>query len=79
MSTPETIAGHAAFQATLDLSLLGSMASQDLLVHWGEICGNDFLRTPVTTAVPEPSTIALLGLGLLGLGAARSRARRRVA
>ncbi len=76
ITSPETINGHAAFQATLDLSLLGSFATQDLLIHWGEICGNDYLRTPTTTAVPEPSTTLLLGLGLLALGLVRRRTTR---
>jgi hypothetical protein len=62
-----------SFDAT-GTNLLG--ADQDLLaLHWAMHCGNDtiegYVNTP--TQVSEPGTIALLGLGLLGLGAARRR------
>ena len=72
--TWETINGHSAFQATLDLSMLGSVINQDYIVHWGEICGNDFLRVP--TSVPEPATLALFAIGIAGLGLSRRRTLR---
>ncbi len=61
--TWETINGHSAFQATVAMQFLGSVVSSDYIVHWGELCGNDFLRTSVS--VPEPSSLWLLVAGLL--------------
>lgn len=69
----EMLNGHAAFQASMDVSSLGSLASSDFIVHWGELCGNDFLRT--SSSVPEPASLSLFGLGLAGLAAARRRKR----
>lgn len=39
----------------------------DITVHWGEICGNDWLRT--TADVRLPSSLALFLLGSAGLAA----------
>jgi hypothetical protein len=75
----ETIGEHTAYQAIVKLSDLGSLNGLgELVVHWGEACGNDFLRVDLAGgAVPAPPTLSLLGLAaLLGLaGRLRNRAR----
>ena len=70
----ETLGGsHYIYQATItNFAALG--LGSDLTVHWGEICGNDWLRT--TANVPLPSSLALFLLG--GAGLAASTRRRRV-
>jgi hypothetical protein len=72
--TWETINGHAAFQATVDTQFLGSVIGSNYIVHWGELCGNDFLRTDVS--VPEPNSLFLLAAGLMGALVLRSSRRR---
>lgn len=56
-----------------DLSFLGDT---DFLAHWTMSCGNDNLMGYGSTTVPEPDTVIMFGLGLLGLGFARRQMQR---
>ncbi len=54
--------------ATFDVS--GIMGSNPFIMdaHWSMSCGNDSINGQTEVTVPEPSTLILLGSGLLGLG-----------
>ena len=60
-------------QYTLDLGVLGNQGFVEAEAHsaWG--CGNDVIETSMVNAVPEPATMALVGLGTLGLFMRRRR------
>lgn len=75
----ETIGQHTAYQATVKLADLGSLnGSGDIVVHWGEACGNDFLRVDVPgVSVASPASLPLTGLALMAAAAAAAAARRR--
>jgi hypothetical protein len=59
---------------TFDWTLMGAGSLQNMVLHWTTECGNDLIETePV---IPEPATVAMIGLGLASVGLFRSRRRR---
>ena len=49
------------------------VAGKDVIIGWTLNCANDVLRETVAIPSPEPGTMALLGLGLVGLVWGRKR------
>ncbi len=60
---------------SIDLASLGITGPSEIGLKWGMTCANDTIEGAVHTNVPEPSTLMLLSLGLLGLGFARRKKR----
>ena len=58
---------------SFDIAGLGLGSQFDLDAHWTMSCGNDAVDGNAVVDVPEPSSIVLLGLGLIGLGILRRR------
>lgn len=57
-----------------DISSILGLGYSDLTFHNTMGCGNDNLMGYASVSVPEPSSVALLALGLIGLGVLRKRA-----
>ncbi len=71
---------------TLNMSGTAFASYADMALHWGETCQNDVIEglsmialpesADIVATVPEPSTHALLGLGLISFGAASRHKKR---
>lgn len=64
---------HAVMELALDRSIFGSAGALD--IYWAPSCNNDVLEIndDLPARVPEPGTLAALGIGFLAIRLARRR------
>ncbi|WP_300452065.1 PEP-CTERM sorting domain-containing protein [Accumulibacter sp.] len=67
---------HYFYEMSVDLALLRSGGWHDgeaFDIHWTENCANDSIFVDPPGIVPEPATLALMGLGFCGLVSRRGK------
>ena len=65
--------GNSSYYRTVSFDLSGLGLGNDVDAHWTMSCGNDAIDGGFHYDVPEPATLSLMGLGLIGLGFMRRR------
>lgn len=60
---------HYFYEISVDLDVLraGGWDGDPFNIHWTENCANDAILTDPGLVVPEPGSLALVGVGMLGL------------
>lgn len=58
---------HYVIEGYIPYSYFGSNWEENFRVHWTQTCGNDFIKLDMHHSTPEPATLTLFGMGLLGL------------
>lgn len=67
---------HYIYEMSVDLALLrkaGWIDGQAFDIHWTQNCANDSIFVDPPGSVPEPGTLALIGLSVFGLVVARRK------
>ena len=66
---------HYFYEMSVDVSLLTNAGwdGNAFNIHWTENCANDIIIVDPPRSVPEPTTLALLGIGFLGMASIRRR------
>jgi hypothetical protein len=64
---------HAIIELSFPVYYLTSASLETISFEYRPSCGNDELEVVTSLPVPEPVTLALMGIGLGGMGAAHAR------
>ena len=68
---------HYVFEAAVPINLFKDDWGKEFSMHWTMGCNNDFIEIDAPSTVPEPTSVSMIGLGLVGMLGRRRLARRK--